>query len=290
MTTAGGGVRADSPKGRETAGMALVPRFPSDLSTEDQENVDCLLQSYPVILRVERDSTGLWLLLRSGDRVFYGPNVAVLPENAVLSSDVRDSMRVLYPLEPDRPATPEGFAPGRTRPYAFLMALYGRTAAAVKKRIRTVYALRQKWHFVPEAGEAFLRAAAELEGKCGKDPSLRSWLKSSGTFQWRRIAGEPHLSAHSFGIAFDIGLQKGAAYWRWSPLTSHPMQKTFSSDIVSAFEKQGFIWGGKWHEYDIMHFEYRPELICKALRRKNAGASFRPGSSADVVHEPAVHY
>ncbi len=31
--------------------------------------------------------------------------------------------------------------------------------------------------------------------------------------------------------------------------------------IVLVFEKNGFIWGGKWHHYDTMHFEYRPELL-----------------------------
>ena len=31
--------------------------------------------------------------------------------------------------------------------------------------------------------------------------------------------------------------------------------------IILAFEKYGFIWGGKWHHYDTEHFEYRPELF-----------------------------
>jgi hypothetical protein len=31
--------------------------------------------------------------------------------------------------------------------------------------------------------------------------------------------------------------------------------------IVDAFEAEGFIWGGKWHSFDFMHFEYRPELL-----------------------------
>jgi D-alanyl-D-alanine carboxypeptidase len=31
--------------------------------------------------------------------------------------------------------------------------------------------------------------------------------------------------------------------------------------LVSAFEKQGFTWGGKWFFFDTMHFEYRPEIL-----------------------------
>jgi hypothetical protein len=30
------------------------------------------------------------------------------------------------------------------------------------------------------------------------------------------------------------------------------------------FERQGFIWGGKWWHFDTMHFEYRPEIIAHA--------------------------
>jgi len=44
----------------------------------------------------------------------------------------------------------------------------------------------------------------------------------------------------------------------------HPMQYTYPSAVVAAMEEQGFIWGGKWREYELMHFEYRPELIYKA--------------------------
>ena len=80
------------------------------------------------------------------------------------------------------------------------------------------------------------------------------------------------LSPHSFGIAVDLNPDKGP-YWQWSKLRPHPLQKTFPSAIVSLFEDNGFIWGGKWEHFDLMHFEYRPELIIKAkkLRAKANG-------------------
>jgi hypothetical protein len=31
--------------------------------------------------------------------------------------------------------------------------------------------------------------------------------------------------------------------------------------VIKAFEKYGFIWGGKWMYFDTMHFEYRPEIL-----------------------------
>ena len=46
---------------------------------------------------------------------------------------------------------------------------------------------------------------------------------------------------------------------RWSPPAA----------LVRAFERQGFIWGGKWFFFDTMHFEYRPELL---LMRASPGS------------------
>ena len=107
------------------------------------------------------------------------------------------------------------------------------------------------------------RANAHLAPQAAQEPRLKTLLKMDGGFAWRRIAGENRLSPHAFGIAFDIspGI---ATYWRWSKLRPHPLQQSYPSAIVEAFENEGFIWGGKWHEYDLMHFEYRPEIICKA--------------------------
>ena len=31
--------------------------------------------------------------------------------------------------------------------------------------------------------------------------------------------------------------------------------------FIEAFERRGFVWGGKWFYYDTMHFEYRPEIL-----------------------------
>ena len=31
--------------------------------------------------------------------------------------------------------------------------------------------------------------------------------------------------------------------------------------VIKTFESFGFIWGGKWGNFDTMHFEYRPEIF-----------------------------
>ena len=39
------------------------------------------------------------------------------------------------------------------------------------------------------------------------------------------------------------------------------------TSIVDAFQKHGFVWGGKWLFFDTMHFEYRPELLGMSGKR-----------------------
>ena len=57
-------------------------------------------------------------------------------------------------------------------------------------------------------------------------------------------------------------------YWVWTRVNNKawyavPYDKRWHppKEVVKVFEKYGFIWGGKWHNYDTIHFEYRPELI-----------------------------
>jgi hypothetical protein len=57
-----------------------------------------------------------------------------------------------------------------------------------------------------------------------------------------------------------------AAYWRWQPPAQLATfsRKNWPDEIVEAFERHDFIWGGKWWHFDTMHFEYRPEIIAYA--------------------------
>lgn len=120
--------------------------------------------------------------------------------------------------------------------------------------------LKKSVSLVENAAHAFEKAIPilkNIKNEYGK------FLKLDGSYFWRNIAGENVLSAHSFGIAIDLGADH-APYWRWSRKPYHPLQAEYPPEIVEAMERNGFIWGGKWKEYDIMHFEYRPELICKS--------------------------
>lgn len=233
------------------------------LTGEEEIDLRCLLAVYPAIRQVVAESDGsLLLVMGDGSRVPYR---SVPP----LADDVKAAMAQPYPPEPLRPPTPAGVAPGRVRSAALLSALYGASQADVRSRLTAVPFLQgtvaMHWRVVGP----FMRVTERLREALQHDPSLRPWLKSDGGFAWRRIAGEDRLSAHARGIAVDLSARR-APYWRWSRLRPHPLQQTYPAAIVRAFEEEGFIWGGKWNEYDIMHFEYRPELLCKARAMREA--------------------
>ena len=75
--------------------------------------------------------------------------------------------------------------------------------------------------------------------------------------------------------AYKVGLDIGSTTAKMV-VRPHPLQKTFPSAIVSLFEDNGFIWGGKWEHFDLMHFEYRPELIIKAKKLRAQANGEKP--------------
>lgn len=245
---------------------AAAADIPADLDETGRVDLYCLRRAYPQIEGMATDAQGQWLLFADGRRVLY----AASPESEAAGAQesewvvsVRKSMAEPYPLEPERPETPLGVSPGRRRSYDLLQTLYGANLKAVSNHLVQARLMGQRLHLSPAAAQAINRADAILSPQAAYEPRLKTLLKMDGGFAWRRIAGENRLSPHAFGIAFDIspGI---ATYWRWSKLRPHPLQKSYPTSIVAAFENEGFIWGGKWHEYDLMHFEYRPEIICKA--------------------------
>jgi len=165
------------------------------------------------------------------------------------------------------------FDPGRIRNEAFFKKLYGASASAVGKHITTV-----KW--LPKQGKYPVRISslfgidarlARISDTLQDMPAdmSRYGLKPGGGFNWRVIAGTDQLSVHSFGAAFDINVAY-SDYWFWNKPDKNgriPFKNRIPLSIVTLFEGQGFIWGGRWYHYDTMHFEYRPELLIYKQKR-----------------------
>ena len=155
---------------------------------------------------------------------------------------------------------------GRSRSEQLFKKLYGATSQAVQNQLVSVPWFGGSVRFSSSNGaaEQLKKVKAELDELVKKNPGLKPYLKSSGTFYWRNVRGANRLSAHSYGIAFDIGVDK-SDYWLWKNKGASETKKiTYHNriplEIVEVFEKYGFVWGGRWYHFDTMHFEYRPEL------------------------------
>lgn len=244
----------------------LDPQLIKKLQTdEEQLDLYCLQQAYPQIEGLETRKDGSkWLKMSNGGRVLYSQPTPT-DKDALINdmTPVADTMAIPYSLEPVRPMLADGESPGRKRNKMLLESLYGNSQQAVAKNINPVKFRGKNISLSRTAAKAFSNAVPELDILLKKQPSLAPYLESAGGFYWRKIAGENRMSPHSYGIAADFGVDV-SPYWRWSKVNPHPKQKTYPAEIVRIMENHGFIWGGKWHEYDLMHYEYRPELICKA--------------------------
>jgi hypothetical protein len=93
--------------------------------------------------------------------------------------------------------------------------------------------------------------------------------KNIYTYNNRNVAGEDRPSLHSLAIAIDfIPSNYKNIYWLWSSSfvsgwwnIKNDEKYAVPKQVVEIFEKNGFVYGGKWTRFDNMHFEYRPEII-----------------------------
>jgi D-alanyl-D-alanine carboxypeptidase len=227
-----------------------------------------LLGAYPDYLERIDGNEIVW---RDGTRMTLDDGRGSKTFEALLETPDLDDIFAI-PYVPGDPATPPAVNedPGRARPAAFYNKMYGdcRTGGVKANLVDVVWLPRksgQTLQVTKVNGVAAKLAAvsAELDAlPASFDSHLRP---AAGSYVCRAIAGTNRTSTHGHGIAIDIST-KHAHYWRWDKPAAngnYPHKNEIPMEIVRAFEKHGFIWGGKWYHYDTMHFEYRPELLEK---------------------------
>ena len=186
-------------------------------------------------------------------------------------ADIEDQLATPYPVGAPRRAPKRGEDPGRVRAAGFFEKMYGSSAREVRDRLEWVTWMPRSGHErvrasgVHRVSDRLRAIARELDGL--DNETIRAIASdTSGTFVWRTIKGTDRRSMHAFGAAIDVGVPR-SDYWRWSKPTPdgrYPYKNRIPYEIVRAFERHGFIWGGKWYHYDTMHFEYRPEILACA--------------------------
>lgn len=201
------------------------------------------------------------LVFADGTKIVYDDGVKKSFAQRLDNSDPEDMWFTPYDTASPQPAYLSDC--GRSRSEQLFRHMYGQSAAAVAKRLVPVKWFGQTIRFtsVNNANRKLEAVAAEL----AKRPELRKYLTGASTFYWRKVRGADRLSAHSYGIAIDINT-KYSDYWLWKyPKAGEEGRIGYHNriplDIVRAFERHGFVWGGRWYHFDTMHFEYRPELL-----------------------------
>lgn len=227
--------------------------------------IAALLTAYPD-LALEGDD----IVAANGLRLPLDADDDRTPQQRLANPTLREQFHDIYPLGFDLTSREiPWYDPGRARVETLFQALYGGSEVEVKSRL-------QKTRITGAASATFLmterqgvacQMAAALAAVAALDTDWApAFTDVGGSFNWRRIAGTERYSAHSYGIAFDLNSALGG-YWRWSGRAegdAGPYDNRIPPEIVATFERFGFIWGGKWHHFDGMHFEYRPELILYA--------------------------
>ena len=163
------------------------------------------------------------------------------------------------------------------RSHDFLDHLFGTTEIRLREQCDWVPFLNHNAYMNHFCEEALRNVEVEILKAAESDQEVQAFienLKTIYSFQQRNIRGTENASYHSYGLALDLvpkSYDRKNANWLWSTAFTDewhltPLEKRWSPPqaVIDAFEKNGFVWGGKWVHFDTIHFEYAPEIILLA--------------------------
>lgn len=240
-----------------------------DYETEMKQDILVLMLAYPeYIVGVEKNSDDkVYVIMKSGKKIIYDDKKEKSHEEKLNNPDLQDMLEQDYPLDKSTEIMDKSFDPGRARHYELLNEVYGSSRQSIEKNLTSLkygytnyqFNSRNKANTYLEAALKELLPLARTRGDIGS-----ILYPASGTYNYRVISGTGRLSPHSYGIAIDLKSDK-RDYWKWSSEKQGKERLLdYPKELVEAFEKNNFVWGGKWGHFDILHFEYRPEIILKA--------------------------
>lgn len=254
--------------------MAEEAKDEEAYSITRKQDVLTMMMAYPeYITDVEKGSDGkVFIITKSGKKILYDDGKKKNFDGKMNNSDIQDILEDPYPLHMIDSLMEVDRDPGRFRCYALLNEVYGSSQSQVSKNLVGVSAPYNKYLFNKNNGaaEALGKAMEELREIAKGNGKVAGLINPiNGSFNYRVISGTGQLSPHAYGIALDIN-SNPSDYWKWSSREAgEKRMKYYPKELVETFEKHNFVWGGKWGHFDILHFEYRPEIIIKAQYFQN---------------------
>lgn len=212
----------------------------------------------------KNDSGNVYVIMKSGKKYIYDDKKKKTFEEKFANPDIQDVMDQVYPLESIDKVMEKNIDPGRIRHYGILNEVYGRSRAEIEKKLKAT-----------SEGVMFNNSNGACNALNNAFKDARSIFKSdkkaaacfypiNGTYNYRVISGTGMLSPHAYAIAIDLN-RNNKDYWKWATLEQgNERIREYSKELPKVFEANNFVWGGKWSHFDILHYEYRPEIILKA--------------------------
>lgn len=68
-----------------------------------------------------------------------------------------------------------------------------------------------------------------------------------------------------YGVALRLN-DRYRDFWRWNKPDAagrYEFKNAIPREVIEVFERNGFLWGGRWDFFDTGYFEYRPDLAGK---------------------------
>lgn len=254
-----------------------------------KQDILCLMISYPeYAVDVKKESDGLvYLIMKSGKKILYDDKKNKNFNQKFVNPDLQDMMEQIYPLTSITKVMDKNFDPGRIRVYSLFNEVYGASKSKIESNLKNTNLGYRYYQFNKNnrAAESLKNVMNEIVPLANSRKDIGGCLyPSSGTYNYRVIAGTGQLSPHSYGIAIDLARDR-RDYWKWvSPEEGSKRIVSYPKDMVEIFEKNNFVWGGKWSHFDTLHFEYRPEIIMKAkhfVSKNNVGNPWFDGVNAE---------
>jgi hypothetical protein len=262
-----------------------------------EREMKALAAAWPQRIGEIAQRDGDWML-RIDDSWFAWAHGRILPEDqAARWEDFAPMLFYAYPLSlPPLAALDEKAAarlrelvrerrvnPPRRSEDFLSMLLQAWRRAGIEARLVTVNCAGFPVHVHERLREPLKRVSESLIALRAVDPDVAGFLarlREITGYNYRNVEATRSRSMHSFGLAVDLiprSYHGKNTYWLWAmngtpDWWTIPYEKRWMIPpaVVKAFEREGFVWGGKWLFFDTMHFEYRPDILI--LAREKAAA------------------
>ena len=220
-------------------------------------------------MEIEKDEV---CFIINGKSIYYSDG-KMLNKNNLSSADLYQSIFYTY-TKGTLSVIPEYVKSITVRSSDFQDALYGEGEVEISKECRWIPFLNKSVFVnnicIDELTNInnFLKESAERSSAVNE---FINGIIAVSSFVTKKVTGTGNTSFHSYGLAIDlipISYEGKSVYWKWSAVFNDnwrtiPLKDRWSppGEVIKIFEENGFIWGGKWHHFDTIHFEFRPEIL-----------------------------